>query len=117
MFALAANNSPRIAPPPKNIKPEFPEASRFAKTAVLVTTQGSRSPGHFWPRKVLTVRLTVKQTECAGKMFWIVRDSDSTWFYHGPFADEATAHAFARSGNWKELLRTARMNRKAALAA
>jgi hypothetical protein len=38
----------------------------------------------------------------------------------GLFADEATAQAFARAKNsaaWKELLRTARMNRKAALAA
>jgi hypothetical protein len=69
------------------------------------------------------MRLIVKQTECAGKMFWIVRDSDSTWFYHGPFPDEAAAHAFSRLKNseaWKELLRETRMKRevrKAALAA
>jgi hypothetical protein len=53
-------------------------------------------------------------------MFWIVRDTDHTWFYHGPFMDEATAHAFARpknSENWKALLRAARMNRPVALAA
>jgi hypothetical protein len=65
------------------------------------------------------MRLIVKQTECAGNMFWIVRDSDSPWFYHGPFADEATAQAFARAKNsaaWKELLRTTRTSRKAALA-
>jgi hypothetical protein len=30
----------------------FTEHQRFAKTAVLVHGQDSRSPGHFWPRKV-----------------------------------------------------------------
>jgi hypothetical protein len=66
------------------------------------------------------MRLIVKQTECAGKMFWIVRDTDSSWFYHGPFADEDAAHAFALQKNkseaWKELLRTKRAERKAVLA-
>jgi hypothetical protein len=42
------------------------------------------------------MKLKVQQTECAGKMFWIVRDTDSSWFYRGPFADEVAAHAFAR---------------------
>jgi hypothetical protein len=93
-------------------------ATASRKTAALVTTQDSRSPGHFWPNiKVYPMRLIVKQTECAGKMFWIVKDADHAWSYYGPYADETAAHAFARSGNWKELLRTARMNRKAALAA
>ena len=62
------------------------------------------------------MRLIVKQTECAGNMFWIVKDMNSGWFYHGPFVDEASAHAFARpknSADWKALLNAARMNRKA----
>jgi hypothetical protein len=60
------------------------------------------------------MRLIVQQTECAGKMFWIVQDAMS-WHYHGPFADEAAARAFARAKNseaWKELLRKAREARK-----
>jgi hypothetical protein len=66
------------------------------------------------------MRLTVKQTECAGKLFWIVRDTDHSWFYHGPFAGEAEAHAFARpknSDDWKALLRKARTAKKARKAA
>ncbi len=42
------------------------------------------------------MRLIVKQTECAGKMFWIVRDMEHSWFYHGPLEDEIAAQAFAR---------------------
>jgi hypothetical protein len=49
------------------------------------------------------MRLTIKQTECAGKMFWIVQDTDPAWFYHGPFADEAAAHAFARPKKQRRL--------------
>ena len=66
------------------------------------------------------MRLIVRQTECAGNMFWIVQDTDPSWFYHGPFADEASAHAFARpknSADWKALLNRKRMERKEALAA
>ena len=67
------------------------------------------------------MRLIVKQTESAGKMFWIVRDTDPSWRYYGPFADEAAAHAFARTKNkseaWKEMLRMARANGRAAAAA
>ena len=59
------------------------------------------------------MKYLVAQTECASKMFWIVRDSDHSWLYHGPFADETAAHAFARSGNWKALLRAARAAKKA----
>jgi hypothetical protein len=65
------------------------------------------------------MRLTVKQTECAGKLFWIVRDTDHSWFYHGPFADEVPAHDFARPKNseaWKELLRTKRAEQAAKMA-
>jgi hypothetical protein len=61
------------------------------------------------------MRLIVKQTECAGKMLWITRDTNHGWIYHGPFADEAAAHAFARA--WKELLSATRMNREARKAA
>ncbi len=64
------------------------------------------------------MRLIVKQSEAAGKMFWIARDTDHSWFYHGPFADEAAAHAFARPRNsaaWKELLRAKRAERRASL--
>jgi hypothetical protein len=61
------------------------------------------------------MKLSIKQTECAGKLFWIVRDTDHSWLYHGPFEDEM-AHAFARlknSENWKNPLKEARENRKA----
>jgi hypothetical protein len=58
------------------------------------------------------MRLHVQQTECAGKMFWIVRDTDHyhSWFYYGPLPD-----GIARA--WEALLRTERAKRKAALAA
>jgi hypothetical protein len=65
------------------------------------------------------MRLIVKQTECSGKMFWIVRDTDHPWFYHGPFEDEITAHAFAKPKNseaWKALLRAARNEQAAKMA-
>jgi hypothetical protein len=65
------------------------------------------------------VRLKVTQTECAGKMFWIVQDTTPSWFYHGPFVDEATARDFAQAKNsaaWKELLHNARASRKAIAA-
>ena len=61
------------------------------------------------------MRLTVRQTECAGKMFWIVKDAMHDWEYFGPFADQAAAHAFARPKNsdaWKALLRDARAAKK-----
>jgi hypothetical protein len=65
------------------------------------------------------MRLTVKQTECAGKMLWIVKgDPNLSWFYHGPFEDEAAANAFARAKNseaWKELLRAKREEREVRL--
>jgi hypothetical protein len=65
------------------------------------------------------MRLIVTQTECAGNLFWIVRDTDHSWFYHGPFEDEITARAFARPKNseaWKELLRTKRAEQAAKMA-
>ena len=65
------------------------------------------------------MKLSIKQTECAGKLFWIAKDTDPSWFYHGPFVDEAAAKTFAKlknSENWKKLLKVARENRKAALA-
>lgn len=61
------------------------------------------------------MRVTVTQTECASKMFWIVQDTTPSWLYHGPFVDEATARDFARVKNsaaWKEMLRNARWERK-----
>ena len=68
------------------------------------------------------MRFKVQQTKSASKtLFWIVRDTDHPWLYHGPFADDAAARTFARAKNseaWKELLRTERAKRKAmALAA
>lgn len=73
------------------------------------------------------MNLIVKQTEGAGKMFWIVRDTDHPWLYHGPFADEASAHAFARRENVEALknairarlthLRLARVARETSQAA
>jgi hypothetical protein len=48
------------------------------------------------------VTLTVTQTESAGKMFWIVQDTTPSWFYHGPFADEAAARDFAWLRNARE---------------
>jgi hypothetical protein len=66
------------------------------------------------------MRYLVTQTMSASKRrYWIVRDTDHSWFYHGPFADEAQARTFAKPKNsaaWKELLRTARAERKAAFA-
>ena len=67
------------------------------------------------------MKYIVQQTESASKtLFWIVRDTDHPWLYHGPFADEASAHAFSRrenSENWKKLLREAREDRKKIMAA
>jgi len=67
------------------------------------------------------MRYIVRQTESASKtLFWIVRDADHAWLYHGPFADEAAARDFARlenSENWKKLLREAREDRKKIMAA
>jgi hypothetical protein len=68
------------------------------------------------------MRYIVQQTESASKtLFCIVRDTDHPWLYHGPFADEAAARAFARrrgnSENWKKLLREAREDRKKIMAA
>jgi hypothetical protein len=66
------------------------------------------------------MRLYVQQTECAGKMFWIVRDTDHyhSWFYYGPLPD-GLARAFVqqKKAAWKALLRTERAKRKATLAA
>jgi hypothetical protein len=66
------------------------------------------------------MRLIVKQTECAGNLFWIAQDPDhGLGHYHGPFADETAAQAFARAINseaWRALLRNTRANRKAMVA-
>jgi hypothetical protein len=66
------------------------------------------------------MRYLVTQTMSASKRrYWIVRDTDHSWFYHGPFADEIAALAFTKPKNsaaWKELLRTTREERKAAFA-
>jgi hypothetical protein len=65
-------------------------------------------------------RYLVSQTMSASnRRYWIVRDTAHPWAYSGPFADEIAAHAFTKLKNgevWKELLRTARAERKAALA-
>jgi hypothetical protein len=67
------------------------------------------------------MRYLVTQTMSASKRrYWIVRDTEHSWLHHGPFADEMAAQAIARAKNaseaWKELLRTARAERKAASA-
>jgi hypothetical protein len=66
------------------------------------------------------MRYLVTQTMSASKRrYWIVKDMENSWVYHGPFVDEIAAQAFARAKNsaaWKELLRTARAERKAAFA-
>ena len=81
-----------------------PSASR--KRLSWPRTKTAGHPAIFGQERSDPMRLTVKQTECAGKMFWVVRDTDHSWFYHGPFADEATAQAFARAKNsaaWKDV--------------
>jgi hypothetical protein len=47
----------------------------------------------------------------------LVRETP-TWRYHGPFADEAAAHALVQQKKvaWKATLRNARANRKAMAA-
>jgi hypothetical protein len=65
------------------------------------------------------MRYLVAQTMCAGKMFWIVRDSGHSWSYNGPFADEATAHAFAVHRPrelWKMAHHEARLKKREAAA-
>jgi hypothetical protein len=66
------------------------------------------------------VRLIVVKTEAAGKLYWIVKDPDGggcgysklRMYYHGPFADEATARAnvtpkavWKTSHRWDRVLR------------
>jgi hypothetical protein len=58
----------------------------------------------------------VTQTECAGNLFWIVRNTHPAWLYHGPFVDEAAARAFARNPRnaWKASYRWTRIMRRQA---
>jgi hypothetical protein len=82
------------------------------KTAVVART---KTADH--QRRKIPMRLIVTQTECAGKLFWIVRDTYPAWLYHGPFADEAAAHAFARPNprnDWKASYRWGRIMRRQA---
>jgi hypothetical protein len=80
----------------------------------------TKTAGHlaiFGQERSNPMRLTVKQTECAGKLFWIVRDTYPAWLYHGPFADETAARAFARPNprnDWKASYRWARIMRRQA---
>lgn len=65
------------------------------------------------------MKYIVQQTESAGKMFWIAHGLPPSWFYHGPFADEAEARAFVRANFrdiWKDSYRWTRMMRRHAAA-
>jgi hypothetical protein len=62
------------------------------------------------------MRLIIKQTECAGKVFWIVQNTVPSWLHHGPFADEAAARAFTANPRpvWKVSHRLTRIIRRQA---
>jgi hypothetical protein len=85
------------------------------KTAALARTKTADHQAMFGQERSNSMKLKVQQIERGGKC--LVRETP-TWRYHGPFADEAAAHAFVQQKKvaWKATLRNARANRKAMAA-